>query len=389
MGSLGGGVDGGRMEYGESRVLRRGSVEVQGGLITGGASSVKEARRMVKGRGEGLRLTQGNGISVVIESRKQNIGNGSGIQAEKPTQMPAPASRQASEQASALELRRQQSWARMMVKKEEKNQRRLAKNALYRQKTLQSKERKQAGLKSAATSTYTTAPNSPVRTPRPRHLERIAVAPIATIVESSLTIGDADLTSTVLLLTPSPDRTFPPLDPTNPNAGTTRPGVEAPGYYEDPSWVCSVVNPLPTPEQDLILTPEFEMAAIFSQQSEGTSTDGEGETSGASPTSYSQRPRSPNFLINMYRVRSDLTVKTPRGMSLFHTKKVYIGERKLLDMDMTGDSDEGVMGVDEVEILMDEMDDGETGDEVKLGSVQRDLEVGGRGEKALEYVKWG
>lgn len=108
----------------------------------------------------------------------------------------------------------------------------------------------------------------------------------------------------------------------------------------------------------------------------------------STPTSYSQCPGSPTSLINMYRVHGDLNIAKPRGLSLLHTKRTYIGEKVLLDLDMPGWGDDCVMGVEEMEQLMDEMIDGEPGAEISLASVNKDRETGGRCLDSMSYVEW-
>lgn len=197
---------------------------------------------------------------------------------------------------------------------------------------------------------------------------------------------------------PRPILHFPvPQDPSDPSFGTTRPGTESPSYFDDvdSSWVFVQSCQLPVVERSPTVygsTPEPETLLTSPMESEDAiMLDADSKTeriSGSTPTSYSQCPGSPTSLINMYRVHGDLNFRKPRGLSLLHTKRIYIGEKVLLDLDMPAWGDDNVMGVEEMGQLMDEMVGGEPGAEIKLASVNRDRETGGRCLDCMSYVEW-
>lgn len=187
-----------------------------------------------------------------------------------------------------------------------------------------------------------------------------------------------------------------PQDPSDPSFGTTRPGTESSDYFNaDPSWVFMLprksLSPVQSPtvfgstsESDTSLTSPMESEDTIMQEARY-----KGETpSGSTPTSYSQRPGSPTSLINMYRVHGDLCIDKRRGLSLLHTKRPYIGENVLLNLDMPEWGDDKIMGMEEMEQLMDEMVDGEPGTELKLASTDRDRATGGRCADNMRYIKW-
>lgn len=190
---------------------------------------------------------------------------------------------------------------------------------------------------------------------------------------------------------------FPiPQDPSDPSFGTTRPGIESPDYFNaDPSWVFmqsrKSLSPVQSPtvfgstsELDTSLTSPMESEDTIMQEAR---SKGE-KISGSTPTSYSQRPGSPTSLINMYRVHGDLCFDKRRGLSLLHTKRPYIGENVLLNLDMPEWGDDEIMGMEEMEQLMDEMVDGEPGAELKLASADRDRATGGKCSDSMNYIKW-
>lgn len=197
---------------------------------------------------------------------------------------------------------------------------------------------------------------------------------------------------------PRPALPFPiPQDPSNPSFGTTRPGTESPNYFDDvdSSWVFMQSRQPPavegpptvygsTPELETLLTSPTEDEDVIMLDAESKDE----RISGSTPTSYSQCPGSPTSLINMYRVHGDLDFIKRRGLSLLHTKRIYIGEKVLLDLDMPAWGDDYIMGVEEMERLMDEMIGGEPGAEIKLASVNKDRETGGRCLDCMSYVEW-
>lgn len=196
---------------------------------------------------------------------------------------------------------------------------------------------------------------------------------------------------------PRPALPFPiPQDPSDPSFGTTRPGTESPNYFDDvdSSWVFMQSRQPPAVERSTVYgsTPELETPLTSPMESEDVvMLDAESKNeriSGSTPTSYSQCPGSPTSLINMYRVHGDLNFIKPRGLSLLHTKRIYIGEKVLLDLDMPAWGDDRVMGVEEMGQLMDEMVGGEPGAEIKLASVNKDRETGGRCLDCMSYVEW-
>lgn len=253
----------------------------------------------------------------------------------------------------------------------------------------------------------------------PRYLERTAVDPRAIInhttenpervvrdppvainhpVPVSKIINPPSWMTPEISSSPRLPLNFPILqDPSDPSFGTTRPGAESPSHFDDvdSSWVFMQTRRPPeversptmygsTPEPDTPLTSPTGSEDIVMRDAEFKKE----RISGSTPTSYSQCPGSPTSLINMYRVHGDLNIAKPRGLSLLHTKRTYIGEKVLLDLDMPGWGDDCVMGMEEMEQLMDEMMDGEPGAEISLASVNKDRETGGRCLDSMSYVEW-
>lgn len=195
---------------------------------------------------------------------------------------------------------------------------------------------------------------------------------------------------------PRPVLSFPiPQSPSDPSFGTTRPGTESPDYFNaDPSWAFMQSRKPPLPEKSLTIygsTPEPETLPSPTESEdivmEKAISKGK-TTSGSTPTSYSQCPGSPTSLINMYRVHGDLSLDKRKGLSLLHTKRPYIGENVLLDLDMPEWGDDDIMEIGEMEQLMDEMMDGKPGAEVKLASTDRDRVTGGQCSDSMSYVEW-
>lgn len=232
----------------------------------------------------------------------------------------------------------------------------------------------------------------------PKNHERITGnAPVAVDHTSSVK-EDAILTSRVtperpVDLTPcglsSPFRE----DPTNPNVGMNRPGAESPVDFGemDAPWIFE-----PSRSASFLIgsesTPELGAPSPYSIGCEDVVMEEAGTTgeriSGSTLTSYSQRAGSPTSLISMYRVHGGLRLGNRKGMSLIHTKRPYIGEGTLLDLDMPKRGGDCLMDIAELDGLMDEMMNGEPGTEVKLASVDRDKENGGRYLTDPEPVKW-
>ncbi|KAH0606019.1 uncharacterized protein H6S33_004476 [Morchella sextelata] len=91
-------------------------------------------------------------------------------------------------------------------------------------------------------------------------------------------------------------------------------------------------------------------------------------------------------LIDLYRAHAQQPPRCRRGMSILHTKLPYIGERTLLNLDLAGAEEDGVMGAVEMRGLVDAGEGSVAWG--RLESVVRDGEVGGVCRRVVRFVEW-